>query len=55
MWRCRHNAFRADGAAGQYIIILPELDAVIVVTADLEDMRREINLIWQTILPALEN
>ncbi len=53
MWRCRHNAFRADGAYGQYIIILPELESVIVVTAQLEDMRREINLLWDIILPTL--
>ncbi|MDR1524768.1 MAG: ChbG/HpnK family deacetylase, partial [Tannerella sp.] len=39
MWRCRHNAVRADGAAGQYIIILPEKDAVIVATANIPDMQ----------------
>ena len=54
MWRCRHNAFRADGAAGQYIIVLPEKDAVIVTTAQLKNMQEEINLIWDHILPALK-
>ncbi len=53
MWRCRHNAFRADGANGQYIIMLPEKNAVIVTTADISDMQSEINLIWKHILPAL--
>ena len=53
MWRCRHNAFRADGANGQFIIILPEKDAVIVTTANISDMQAEINLIWKYILPAL--
>jgi len=53
MWRCRHNGVRADGANGQYIIILPEKDAVIVVTARVSDMQAEINLIWKHILPAL--
>ena len=53
MWRCRHNAFRADGAGGQYIIILPEHDAVIVNTAQLNDMWGQLNLIWQYLLPAL--
>ena len=53
MWRCRHNAFRADGAAGQYIIVLPEQDAVVVVTANLRNMQEEIDLIWDHILPAL--
>ena len=53
MWRCRHDAIRADGANGQYIIILPEKDAVIVTTAHIGDMQAEINLIWKYILPAL--
>jgi len=53
MWRCRHNAFRADGANGQYIIVIPEKDAVIATTAHIGDMQEEINLIWDHILPAL--
>ena len=53
MWRCRHNAFRADGANGQYIIILPDQDAVIAATAHVQDMQKELNLIWDYILPAL--
>ena len=53
MWRCRHNAFRADGANGQYILILPDQDAVIVTTAHIPDMRQELNLIWDHLLPAL--
>ena len=53
MWRCRHGAFRADGANGQYILILPDQDAVIVTTAHIPNMRQELNLIWDHILPAL--
>ncbi len=54
MWRCRHNAFRADGYMGQFIIVLPEQDAVIVTTAEIPDMQTEINLIWKYLLPALK-
>ena len=53
MWRCRHDAFRADGANGQYILVLPDQDAVIVTTAAISNMRQELNLIWDHILPAL--
>ncbi len=53
MWRCRHNAVRADGANGQYILVIPEKDAVIAVTANINDMQGEINLIWQHLLKAL--
>ena len=53
MWRCRHNAFRADGANGQYIIIIPDRDAVVVTTANIPAMQEEINLIWEYLLPVL--
>lgn len=55
MWRCRHNAVRADGARGQFIIIIPDKDAVIVITANEDNMQEEINLVWKYILPALKN
>lgn len=54
-WRCRHNAFRADGAYGQYIIIMPDKDAVIAVTAESYDMQDELNLIWNYLLPAFSD
>jgi CubicO group peptidase (beta-lactamase class C family) len=53
MWRSRHNSFRADGANGQYILVLPEQDAVVAVTANVRDMQAELNLVWKHILPAL--
>ena len=54
VWRCRHNAYRADGAGGQFIIVIPEKDAVVINTADLRDMQAELNLVWDYILPALK-
>jgi CubicO group peptidase (beta-lactamase class C family) len=51
-WRCRHNAFRADGASGQYTIVMPEQDAVVSINAGLRDMQHEINLVWEHLLPA---
>ena len=55
MWRCRNNGYRADGANGQFIIILPEKDAVIAITAEAPDMQNEINLVWKYILPAFKD
>ena len=51
-WRCRHNAFRADGASGQYTIVMPEQDAVVSIHAGLGNMQQEINLVWDHLLPA---
>lgn len=54
MWMCRNNAFRADGARGQYIIVLPDQNSVVAMTANTIRMQDEINLVWKYILPALE-
>jgi hypothetical protein len=54
-WRSRNNAFRADGAFGQYIIIMPEKDAVVAITCESPDMQDEINLVWDYILPAIHD
>ncbi len=53
MWRCRHNAFRADGAYGQYIIVMPDQDAVMAITANVRNMQTELALVWDIILPVL--
>jgi CubicO group peptidase (beta-lactamase class C family) len=54
MWRCRNNGFRADGAYGQYIIVLPAQDAVIAITSETRNMQDELNLVWQYLLPAMQ-
>lgn len=53
MWRCRPGCFRADGARGQYIIVIPDKNAVIAITSDVEDLQGELNLVWDKILPVL--
>lgn len=52
-WRCRNNAYRADGAFGQFIIVLPEQGAVIAITSNTTDMQGELNLVWKYLLPAM--
>lgn len=52
MWRCRNGAYRGDGAFGQFIIIFPQQDAVLAITAETADMQEEINLVWKYLLPA---
>ena len=47
------NAYRADGARGQYIMVLPDADAVIAVTADTEWLQGEQDLIYRFLFPAL--
>jgi CubicO group peptidase (beta-lactamase class C family) len=52
-WRCRHNAYRGDGAFGQYCIVMPEQDAVIIITSGVKDMQAVLDLVWKHLLPAL--
>jgi len=54
-WRSRHNAYRADGAFGQYVIVMPDQDAVIAITSETSSMQNELNLIWTFLLPAFKN
>lgn len=53
MWICRHGAFRADGANGQYIIVFPDRDAVLVLTTDSNQYQPYLDLVWKYLLPIL--
>ncbi len=52
-WRCRHGAYRGDGAFGQFCVVLPEQDAVVAITAGVRDMQAVLNLVWDRLLPGL--
>ncbi len=54
-WRSRHGAYRGDGAFGQFCIVLPEQDAVIVITSGVKDMQAVLDLVWEGLLPALQS
>jgi CubicO group peptidase (beta-lactamase class C family) len=53
-WRCRHGAYRGDGAFGQYCIVMPEQDAVVAITSGVRDMQAVLSLVWDKLLPALK-
>ena len=53
-WRCRHGAFRGDGAFGQYCIVMPEQDAVIAITSGVKNMQAVLDLVWDKLLPAMK-
>src|SRR5204863_6543411 len=53
-WRCRHRAYRGDGAFGQYCVVMPEQDAVIAITSGLRDLQAVLNLAWDKLLPGLK-
>ncbi len=53
-WRCRNGAFRADGAYGQYIVMMPEQDAVVIITSESHDLQDDLKMVWKHLLPAFE-
>ena len=57
VWMCKYpGAVRADGALGQYVIVVPEKDVVIVLTeASFTNGKPQRNLIWNKFLPALSD
>jgi CubicO group peptidase (beta-lactamase class C family) len=52
-WQSRHG-FRGDGAFGQYMLILPQYDAVVAITSGVRDMQAVMNLVWDKLLPAMQ-
>jgi CubicO group peptidase (beta-lactamase class C family) len=52
-WCCRHSCYRADGAFGQYCIIMPEQDAVLAITGSVRDMQVVLDKVWDHLLPAM--
>src|SRR6267142_779721 len=53
-WRSRHNTYRGDGAFGQYCMVIPEFDAVVVITCGVGVMQSVMNLVWNKLLPAMK-
>lgn len=52
-WQCRHGAVRGDGAFGQFCVLLPEHDAVVVITSGTPDLQGVLDRVWAHLLPAL--
>ncbi|MES2693605.1 MAG: serine hydrolase, partial [Verrucomicrobiota bacterium] len=53
-WRCRYGVYRGDGAHGQFCVVFPELDAVVAITSGTRDLQNVLNVVWDKLLPALQ-
>ncbi|MDB6030802.1 MAG: penicillin-binding protein beta-lactamase class, partial [Verrucomicrobiales bacterium] len=54
-WRCQHNAYRGDGAFGQYCVVMPDQDAVVAITSGIKDMQAVLSLMWDKLLPQMQS
>lgn len=52
-WIARHG-YRADGAVGQYGIVLPEHRVVVAITSEITEMQEPLEEIWRHLLPAID-
>lgn len=53
-WICQpRGAYRGDGAFGQYVLVMPEQNAVMAITSGTHDMQAVMTAIWEILLPAL--
>jgi len=50
-WRCRHGAYRGDGAFGQFCVVLPAQDAVVAITSGVDQMQAVLDCLWEHVLP----
>jgi CubicO group peptidase (beta-lactamase class C family) len=52
-WRSTHRAFRGDGAYGQFTIMMPDQDAVVVITGESSNLQGELDLVWEHLFTAM--
>jgi CubicO group peptidase (beta-lactamase class C family) len=52
-WPCRHGAYRADGRDGQFIMVLPQQDAVVAINSSEPKPYPIFYAVWDEILPQL--
>jgi CubicO group peptidase (beta-lactamase class C family) len=52
-WRCRHGAYRGDGAFGQFCVVMPAQEAVLALTSGVRNMQSVLDLVWEHLLPAM--
>lgn len=53
LWLNSVDGYRMDGAFGQLVVVLPSYDAVIVMTCEGHDTRKQMQWIWRNLLPAI--
>jgi CubicO group peptidase (beta-lactamase class C family) len=54
-WLNPPGGFRADGAFGQYSMILPEQDVVVVITSESIDTKKTMQVVWDVLLPEMKD
>ena len=54
-WLNPPGGFRADGAFGQFSMVFPVLDAVVVITSQSIDTKTTMQIVWDVLLPEMKD
>jgi len=55
MWRGRNSSVRLDGMAGQFVMLFPDKDAFVVLTANARNTQNELDLVHNYLFPAIKS
>ena len=55
MWRGRNNTVRLDGMGGQFVVLIPDKNAIVVLTANAKNTQDELNLVHNYLIPAIKS
>ena len=53
-WLNPPGGYRADGAFGQYSMILPDQDAVVVITSESIETKKTMQIVWDVLIPEMK-
>jgi len=55
MWRGKNNTVRLDGLGGQFVVLIPDKDAIVVFTANNTNTQKQLDLIHKYLIPAIKS
>ena len=55
MWRGKNNTVRLDGMGGQFVVLIPDKDAIVVFTANNTNTQKQLDLMHKYLIPAIKS
>lgn len=56
MWMCQYpGAYRADGAAGQFSIVIPDKDMIVSINENAAKPQKTLDCVWEYLMPAVSD
>lgn len=55
MWRGKNNTVRLDGMAGQFVVLIPDKNAIVVFTANNSNTQKQLDLMHNFLIPAIKS